>query len=55
MMSSSILKVMLNIEKTDVYNLAYGKSYSLNDISKILNLNIDSDQSIKAIYSNLSK
>lgn len=51
---SSILKVMLNIEKTDVYNLAYGKSYSLNDISKILNLNIDSDESIKAIYSNLS-
>lgn len=51
---SSILKVMLNIEKTDVYNLAYGKSYSLNDISKILNLNIDSDESIKVIYSNLS-
>lgn len=50
----SIVHVMLNIKKSDVYNLAHGKSYSLDDISKILNLNIQSDETIKPIFSNLS-
>lgn len=50
----NIVHVMLNIKKTDVYNLAYGKSYSLDYISKILDLNIESDETIKPIYSNIS-
>ncbi len=50
----SIVHIMLNIKKSDAYNLAYGKSYSLDDISKILNLNIQSDETIKPIFSNLS-
>lgn len=50
----NIVHVMLNIKKTDIYNLAYGKSYSLDYISKILDLNIESDETIKPIYSNLS-
>lgn len=50
----NIVNVMLNIKSTDVYNLAYGKSYSLDEISKILDLNIESDETIKPIYSNIS-
>lgn len=50
----NIVNVMLNIKKTDVYNLAYGKSYSLDDISRILDLIIKSDESTKPTYSNLS-
>ncbi len=50
----NIVHVMLNIKKSDVYNLVYGRSYSLDDISKILDLNIQSDETIKPIYSNLS-
>ncbi|MFA5234907.1 MAG: NAD-dependent epimerase/dehydratase family protein [Sulfurimonas sp.] len=50
----NIVNVMLNIKNTDVYNLAYGKSYSLDYISKILDLNIESDETIKPIYSNIS-
>jgi nucleoside-diphosphate-sugar epimerase len=50
----SIIKVMLNIKKTDVYNLAYGKSYSLDHISNFLDLKLDTEETIKPIYSNLS-
>ncbi len=49
-----IINIMLNIEKTDIYNVSYGKSYSLNDISNILDINIDSDDTIEPIYSNIS-
>jgi hypothetical protein len=45
---------MFNIQSTDIYNLAYGISYSLDDISKILNLNIQSDETVKPVFSNLS-
>ncbi|MDD3506356.1 MAG: NAD(P)-dependent oxidoreductase [Sulfurimonas sp.] len=50
----NIVNVMLNIKSTDVYNLAYGNSYSLDYISKILDLRIESDESISPIYSNIS-
>jgi|TARA_B110000259_G_C14029335_1_gene406063 nucleoside-diphosphate-sugar epimerase len=50
----SITNILLKIKKTDVYNLSYGKSYSIDNISDILNLNIESDETIKPIYSNLS-
>lgn len=50
----SIVKIMMQIEKTDAYNLAYGKSYSLDDISKILNLEIATDEMVKLLYSRVS-
>ena len=50
----NIVHIMLNIKKTDVYNLCYGKSYSLDDIANIMNLKIKTDETVKAIYSNLS-
>lgn len=50
----NIIHIMLNIKRTDVYNLCYGKSYSIDDISKILDLNIITNETIKPMYSNLS-
>lgn len=50
----NITNILLKIKKTDVYNLSYGKSYSIDNISDILNLNIESDETFKPIYSNLS-
>ncbi|MDQ7047720.1 MAG: SDR family oxidoreductase [Sulfurovum sp.] len=50
----SIITVMLNIKNTDIYNLAYGKSYSLDEVSKFLNLKIETDDNIEPIYSNVS-
>jgi nucleoside-diphosphate-sugar epimerase len=50
----SIIKVILNIKKTDIFNLAYGKSYSLDDISSILNLKINSDESNEPRFSIIS-
>ncbi len=50
----SIVQIMLKINKTDVYNLAYGKSYSIDDISNFLDLKIETDESIKPIYSTVS-
>ena len=46
--------IMLKIKKTYVYNLSYGKSYSIDNISSILNLKIESDETIKPTFSNLS-
>lgn len=50
----NITNILLKIKRTDVYNLSYGKSYSIDNISNFLNLNIESDETIKPIYSNLS-
>jgi len=50
----NIINIMLKIKKTDVYNLSYGKSYSIDNISSILNLKIESDETIKPTFSNLS-
>jgi nucleoside-diphosphate-sugar epimerase len=50
----SIVKVILNIKQTDIFNLAYGKSYSLDDISSILNLKINSDESKEPRFSIIS-
>jgi len=50
----SIVNIMYNIKETNIYNLCYGKSYSIDDISKILNLDITTNQTIKPMYSNLS-
>jgi nucleoside-diphosphate-sugar epimerase len=49
-----IIIIMLNLKHTDVYNVAYGTSYSIDDISNILNMNIESDDSVQPIYSNVS-
>ena len=50
----SIINVILKIKNTDVFNLSYGKSYSLEEISKILNLDIKSDESMEPTYSLIS-
>jgi nucleoside-diphosphate-sugar epimerase len=50
----SIINVLVKIKDTDIFNLAYGKSYSLDDISKILNLDIQSDETVKPTYSKIS-
>lgn len=50
----NITNILLKIKRTDVYNLSYGKSYSIDNISNFLKLNIESDETIKPIYSNLS-
>lgn len=50
----SIINVILKIKNTDVFNLSYGKSYSLDEISKILNLDIKSDESMEPTYSLIS-
>lgn len=50
----SIVNVIVKIKNSDIFNLTYGKSYSLDDISKILNLNIQSDETVKPAYSNIS-
>ncbi len=50
----NVVKVSLKIKNSDVFNLAYGKSYSLDDISSILNLHIQSDESMKPTYSKIS-
>lgn len=50
----SIINIMLKVNHTDIFNLGYGKSYSLNDISDILNLNILSDETVKQTYQKLS-
>jgi len=50
----SIVNVIVKIKKTDIFNLAYGKSYSLDEISKILSLDIRSNQNAKPIFSKIS-
>jgi len=50
----SIINIMLNSKRTDIYNLTYGKSYSLDDISKFLDIDIDSEDTVKPSYSNVS-
>lgn len=50
----SIINVILKIKNSDVFNLSYGKSYSLDEISKILNLDIKSDESMEPTYSLIS-
>jgi nucleoside-diphosphate-sugar epimerase len=50
----SIMQVMISLKTTDVFNLSYGKSYSLDQLAKILDISIDTDDSIKPIYSNVS-
>ncbi len=50
----SIINIMLNIEKTDIYNLSSGNSYSLYDISRFIDINIVSDDSVEPSYSNIS-
>lgn len=50
----SIVNVIVKIKNSDIFNLTYGKSYSLDDISKILNLNIQSDETVKPAFSNIS-
>ena len=50
----NIIKVLINIKNSDVFNLAYGKSFSLDDILKVLNFEIKSDESRKKTYSKIS-
>tara|TARA_B100000242_G_C43005150_1_gene467067 strand:+ start:151 stop:990 length:840 start_codon:yes stop_codon:yes gene_type:complete len=50
----SIVNVILKIKNTDIFNLSFGKSYSLDEISRILNLNIQTDESIEPSYSFIS-
>ena len=50
----SIINVLIKIKDTDIFNLAYGKSYSLDNISNILNLDIQSDETVKPTYSKIS-
>jgi nucleoside-diphosphate-sugar epimerase len=50
----NIINIMLKIKNSDVYNLTYGKSYSLDNISNILNIDIKSDETIKPTYSKIS-
>lgn len=50
----SVVNIMLYIKKTDIYNVAYGRSYSLDEISKFLDVNIETDDTIKPIFSNIS-
>ena len=50
----SIVNIMINIKKTDVYNLAYGRSYSLHELSKFLDMNIETDDKNEPKYSNIS-
>ncbi len=50
----NIVNIMLNIDKTVIYNVVYGQSYSLDDVSRFLGLDIETDDTIKPVYSNLS-
>ena len=50
----NIINVMLNIKKTNTYNMALGKSYSLDDISKILQIDIKCNDKLNPVYSNIS-
>ncbi len=49
-----IVQVMLSLKKTDVYNIAFGKSYSLRDISSNLNINIIGNCEKICKFSNVS-
>lgn len=49
-----IAKVMTSAKQTDIYNVASGKSYSLDDISRIIDLNINTDETIQETHSNIS-
>tara|TARA_Y100000589_G_C27153673_1_gene629935 strand:+ start:88 stop:927 length:840 start_codon:yes stop_codon:yes gene_type:complete len=50
----TIINVILKIKNTDIFNLSCGKSYSLDDISRILNLDIQTDESMAPTYSYIS-
>lgn len=46
---------MLKVKNSNVYNLTYAKSYLLDNISNILNIDIKkSDETIKLTYSKIS-
>ena len=50
-----ILRALLLSERNDVFNIALGVSYSLNEISKIMDMKIDyKNENKEAVFSNIS-
>lgn len=49
------LRVLVLSSESDVFNIAYGKSYSINEIADILGIKVDDKDEIKdLVFSNIS-